>query len=1137
MKRAIAFTQWAFQVPVLWLVAAVLLIGQSSFGQAVYGNITGSVTDRTGATVTGAEVSVQNLDRGTTQTAATGTSGQFTVANLLPGNYSLTVKKPGFKTFVQEKAEVLVGVSTTLDVHLDAGSISEVITVTSTTPVIETENAEVSVNMDAKMMEELPVLNRNFTTLQLLVPGVVKQPWQHSPVENAQGGIQVVSNGQAFDSSNVLLDGLDNNSPVLGIMTVNPPIDALAEAKFTTNSFDAQFAKAGGTLIQVETKSGSNQLHGSLFEYLQNNYFQARDPFNQPVSTLPKLPELRWNQFGGSLGGPIIKDKLFAFVDYQGARERLGGSGNARVPTAAERGGDLTVLAALAGVNIYDPTTGNSDGTGRTQFSDPSRGTPSNPSGLNIIPQNRISAPIAAYLALIPLPNFSNPAGAAGFNYVGSGVTTESINQFDVRVDQLVSPKINYFGRYSYGGYSINAPGLFGEGGGPIFSNTSNVGGGIGSILNQSGVGGLVYTFSSNLLADFRFGIERYRVNVGRPFGDQQLATTLGFGGINDPTRKDTWGLPQLEVSGAGASDITAGNIGAGYNCGCPLHEVENTYEAVTNWTKIHNQHTFKWGGDVLLRNNVRANQTPPNYNFDPITTAINTGTTISPQQVGGLGLASLLLGDPDFFQRNLYSRFDAGDKQWTMSFYGQDIWHMTSKLTVNYGLRWDTWFADRATIAGQGGRYNAPDDSFYVPGVGGVSMSAGVQTQYHNFSPRLGIAYAPDQKTVVRIGYGISYFQADSGTTFNTLAGNSNYPLAVEQVNSAVTNGASYLPLPYPLSTGPQAVTFPTVPSNGVIPITLSNISYSGANYEPPDIKMPYVESWNLVVERAIPGNASVSLGYVGNAGRDIHFLIPLNSAGAGGTGPLSLKFGLPLNQINEFCDCVNTSYNALQAKFTKRMSRNYSFLASYTWGKFLDYGEYFVPLPDYRRAWGPGFTDRKHVFTLAHTVILPFGRGQRWASNVGRVADAIIGGWEWTGITSIESGAPFSPNSTGDGNFNLPPNQIGNPYAGQCVNGFPTHTRNCWFNPAAFAAAPTGQFGNVRSNSLRGPGVFGADWSLGKNFHPTERINVQFRADAFNVLNHVNLGRPDGGSGQISSINSSFPARNLQLGMHATF
>lgn len=1130
--------------------ALVLLIfSPKANGQAASGTIIGTVTDPSGAAVLGAQVMVTDVEKGVSFDTTTNESGYYSLTNLTPGNYKVSVASKGFKTFVQTNVSVIIGQSTTINVTLEVGAVGEQVTVDAAPPVMETDRASLKTDLTSEQVVSLPIMDRNFTELELLLPGAAKMPWQHGQTENPQGGIQINTNGQLFSGTNFMIDGMDNTDPVLGIITINPPIDSVQGFNATTSNFDPEFSQAGGVVVQVETKSGTNEIHGSGFEFYRNNVFEARDPFTQPTS----VPDTHWNQFGGSLGGPIKKDKLFYFFDYQGSRQLNSGSAAIRVPTSAERAGDLRDL----GVPIYDPTTGNPDGTGRTQFVSFPSGTNANSQCTNaagcpnVIPTSRLSQQALNLLAttFVPLPTLT-PTDPTAPNYLKSGVEDFNTNQLVFRVDHFLTPKLRYFGRYSYGGYYLNSPGALGTAGGTQFSNIGFEG--TTNARNQNGVGGMSYSFSPTLLADARFGVTKYRVFVTAPDETQQLATQVGIPGINDPNRPDTWGLPDLNING------TAG-FQMGYQCNCPLNEQDLEYQGVTNWTKIVRNHTFKGGADIRRRQNKRL---PSDQHRAGVYNFTSTVTALSGNAASGLSLASFLLGDPSEFHRFSQISTTQQDVQWSMYYYGEDIWRLTSKLTLNYGLRWDTWFADTSLNAGQGGRYDVTTNTVFIPGVGGVSQSGGVKTQYNNFSPRLGIAYSLNPKTIVRTGWGRSYFPGTFGWTFNTLAADV-YPSIV---NQDLVSSSSFFPVQFSgtatpgspsLGTAPPTPVFPTIPSNGKLPLP----NGIGDSTIPTNQKIPYVDSYNLTVERVVFTDATLSLGYVGNVGRHLNGGWQLNSAVPGPGSDFNLRrplnvlipgvswsqpFGLTQGIFNK-CNCESSDYNALQAKFTKRFSRNYSLLASYTWSKSLDFGEFGTDTNqfNYRMDHGPAVFDRASVFTIGHTVLLPFGRGQHFFSDAGSILNSFIGGWEWTGITSVESGLPFEPsisNASLNSDMGMRPDKIANPYAGVPHNQFG------WFNPAAYAVPAPFTFGDASRNSLRGPGYFDADWGLDKKFHLTERFDLQLRWEVFNALNRANLAQPDNNvtpgntdAGFIHDVIGGNPGqismRNQQIGLRLTW
>ena len=1106
-----------------------IILGVRLNAQAVSGTMLGTVTDPSGALVSGAKVTIKNVDQNTITTTTSNDSGNYIQTQLQPGRYELTVEKAGFNQFVQQNVTVTVGQSSRVDASLRVVGVTQQVVVSEAPPEFQTDRAEVDTSLGMQQITQLPVANRNFTNLTLLVPGAQLNTFQHAAAENPQQSTLVNTNGQEFSGTNYLLDGMNDNDAVLGIVMVNPPLDSVAETSIATSNYDAEFTQAGGAVVRIRTQSGSNQLHGSAFEFLQNNVFEARDSFTQglhdPGTPAPDhrgIPELRWNQFGGSLGGPAIKDKLFWFGDYQGTYRRVGASELVRVPTVAERTGNLSDL----GVPIYDPTTGNPDGSGRSQF------------GGNIIPTSRISTPVTQVLNALPQPNLT-PSNPAAPNYDASAVEQFDTQQFDLRVDHYLTNKFRYFGRYSFLDATLNAPGPFGLYGGPAFNTWGVLG--ASNARNQNLVAEGSYTFSPSFLADLRFGYSRYHVQASPLDIGQQLATQIGIPGLNDPNRRDTWGLPIFTIGGNGGGQGGGGTLGAGgvggfstgYSCNCPLNEREFVYDGVANWTKIQRNHTVKFGATYELAGNLRLPSDQHRagvYSFDP------SVTSLGPSASGGLGLATFLLGLPDQFQRFGQISTNQEDRQNRMFFFVQDTWRLTPKLTLSYGLRWDTWFPDYSLNAGQGGRYEVTNNLVYIPGVGGISQSGNQQIQWHNFAPRLAIAYALNPKTVVRTGYGRSYYQGTFGWTFNNLAADIYPSIVTQQINSATPYTAVF-----PLTSAPPAIQFPAIPSNGLLPLP-DGISDS---YIPANQKLPSVDQWNFTVERALAANLDLSVGYVGNVARHLNSGFQLNAAvpGPGPTNPrrpLFNQFGLTQG-IFDKCDCSSSNYNALQIRAEKRVSGIYSLLASYTFSKTLDFGEFGTPTDQYntRVDYGPATFDRAHVFTLAHTLTLPFGRGHKYLSNATGVMRAVTAGWQFNGITTVESGLPFSATLGNNGSLNsdmsLRPDVVSNPFSGISQN------RNQWFNPAAYAVPALYTFGDAAKNSLRGPNLFVMDLSLAKNFAITERLNLQFRWETFNALNRTNLALPNtnvdagGTGGLITDVTS--PMRNMQLGARVTW
>jgi hypothetical protein len=606
---------------------------------------------------------------------------------LIVGRYRLRVEAPGFKTFVQDNIGVSVDAETRVDIAMQLGDVSQTVEVTAEASLLKTERSDVATTYSEKTITELPVLNRRFTNFQLMTPGVVAFPTSMTAAsaENPQGSYRMLVNGQSFAGTSHLLDGTDNHDAVLGWIVINPTLESITEAKITTANYDAEFGVASAGVVSAQTKSGTNALHGSLFEFLRNDRFQARNPFTQsrpiPKSNGRLIPVTQWNQFGGSIGGPIKRNKLFYFGDFQGTRRNSGGGTLLRVPTAAERAGDLSGL----GLDIFDPASGATPAT-RAQFPG------------NRIPANRLSPQAQRLLALIPLPNID--AGRDQPNYAASGSVKSDDEAFNVRVDHYTTDTLHLFGRYSMQQFRVRAPGAYGAagGGGLDASGSTNAYAGTSDSRNHSIASGFDYSVRPTLMTDFRFGWFRYKV-FGQPNGiGTQPATEAGIPGLNTDTEFNS-GMPAFFINGY-ANNLFRFGYALGVNgCNCPLIQDEDQYQFVNNWTNIRGNHTFKFGADIRKAFNLRVpsdRHRSGELNFDAARTQGPSG--------GGSGLAAFLLGDVSRFERYVSNVTNASESQNRWFFFGQDTWRATNKLTINYGLRWEIYRPQKVNAPGNGG-------------------------------------------------------------------------------------------------------------------------------------------------------------------------------------------------------------------------------------------------------------------------------------------------------------------------------------------------------------------------------------------------------------------------------------------------
>ncbi len=1097
----------------LFAAIAVLLTPSGLYGQAAtYGSMIGTVSDPAGAVIPAVKVTVTSQDRGTVYSTVTNVSGNYVQTHLESGVYTIAFEAPGFQRFIQRDVAVSVDRSTRIDAKLDVGQVTQEVTVTGAAPALVTDRAEVSTGLARTELTQLPVLNRNLTALQMLMPGAQLALGQHASSENPQGTLQINTNGLRFGAQNFLIDGTDNNDVVLGIIMVNPTIESVSEYKYTTSNYDAEYAQAGGAVIQVETKSGTNQYHGALFEFLQNDVFKARNPFSEPNGPLP----LRWNMFGGALGGPAIKNKLFFFGDYQGARRRTGSSVLTTSPTQAVRNGDFSAFTQP----IFDPTTGDQNGKGRLPFEG------------NRIPASRLSTQARNVVSLVPPPNFG-PAGAVNNNFIGSGSEKFDTNQFNLRVDHNITDKTRYFGRYSYNGYLKQGPPAFGEkGGGPGL--TGLLFGGKSDSRMQNFVAGASRTVNPSLLTDFRFGYNRYRVHVrGLDFGTN-AAEEAGIPGINMPGREDTTGLGIFNISGNGGW-IQGFGLAAN-QCNCPLDEREYVMQFVNNWTKISGNHTFKWGADVRRAQNRRiASDTPRNgtWSFSQNT----TGSADVP--ASGLGPASFMLGLASGFSRTSQASATHEDRQWRMFYFAQDTWRVTRKLTLSLGVRWDTWFPNQVVKAGQGSRYDLTLDKYVVAGVAGHSLSADQQTQWFNFSPRLGIAYQLDSKTVIRTGFGNSYWTEIFGVLFNNLAG--GRPISGSTVIPETTIWMPYLNM----AVGPPAPIYQEVTSDGFV----ERLPDTSVTHYPINKKFPNTMSWNFALERLIGQDFTATATYVGNVSRHTDAgTLSLNMAMPGPGSkperrPMYPKF---TRGVGDNFNRGRTHYESLQLKGTRRFGGSLSLLATYTWSKSLVTTGSGLPL-DWDESLRKGLTDfdRQHMFTLGHVWALPFGKGRKFLPDARGIVRHLVEGWQFSGTTIAQSGPPFTPGLSSqaqfNADFNTPPDVVPGVGWYDVPGG---QNRDAWFNVSAFKYPQPYVYGNAGPYILRGPMLFNADMALLKSFPISETKNLQFRWETFNTLNHTNLAKPNGtidaGPGaqaRVTSILAGTSMRQMQLGLRLEF
>jgi hypothetical protein len=1132
------------------VLGIILVMGFALLAQAVFGVITGNVTDPTGASIPKAQVTIRDVERGTTFETPVNDSGGFTQTHLLPGRYEVHVGAAGFADYVRTVV-VQVDSTTRVDVELTVGQSSEKVNVTTEAPILKTDRADVSTTLTSAELYKLPILDRNPTSLLVALPGGgLTGNFTSSLAENQQRDQQTPVNGQLPYSNGFLLDGTENHNNTLGITVIVPNPDALEEFKVTSSNYDAQFGNASGALMQASTRSGTNEFHGSAFEYLRNDIFNASDPFTA------LNPPIRWNQFGASLGAPILKNKLFGFFAYQGTRRNLSGALITTVPTADERSGYLQGLlgnficadgstsatgcanpvtvqttegqsvGARAGM-VFDPSTGGPDGTGRQAVSTGGQ--------VNVL----TPAPaMANLLKNIPLPNFGAP-GQISNNYVTTVRQTSDTDQYDGRVDYNLTTKHHIFGRYSLADFLLSGGAAFGDvAGGPTPLGYS----GDSPSRNQSLAVGYTWLATPTIVADFRFGFYRYRVQ-GLPGGyGSTPATDAGLLGLNRGGQ-DTSGMPAFNVNGNGGFQFGY-SLGVN-NCNCPLSETENQFQWVSNWTKQQGSHTISWGADIRRAQQTRIDSSTHRageiFFNDSVTGSATVDNIAAGNATTGAAVASYLLGVPNnFVQQNTGAGFYPSLRQTRLFFFGQDAWHATRKLTITYGLRYENYLPQIAAQPGGAGTFDPSTGEVVVAGIGSVPPNMGIKAYNLGFAPRVGIAYQLTTKTVVRTGYGRSFNAAGVGAVW---AQNPEIDPPVQFVQNLTQPNPYTTAIPTFLTSGPTPAATPPIGSNGRYPLPDGVSVYFF--FDPlSSYRIPLSDAWNFTVQHRLTETFSIEAGYVGNVGRHL-FLNPNRNQAVPGPGDYDprrpfYKYG-DTQAIFSVCNCDNSSYNSLQIKAEKRVSNGLDFLVTYTFSKALDNGEGgygFTDNYNIRNDHGPATFDRTNAVTVLHNWDLPFGKGRRYTTT-NKVLENVAGGWRFSGVTTLFSGVAFTPTISNaplvNADFNgFRPDIIGSPNVSN-------QSASLWFNPAAYTA-PQQPFrqGDVGKGTLRGPASYVFNLSLAKQFVIVENKTLEFRWENFNAFNHVNLALPNptvdvSGAGQITSTSS--PMRQMQFGLHFRF
>jgi hypothetical protein len=1142
------------------ICCSILLFAFSAspaFSQAVNATLLGTVTDPSGAAVPNAKVTLTEANTNVSRTGQTNESGNFVFSDVPPGNYFVTVETTGFKKEERRDIALLVNTSQRVDIQLQTGSLTETVEVTGAAPALQTDRADTGRNIDTFVVSELPVLvsNRNYQALLALVPGTSPPTEEHSQFFNASDSLQTEVNGAPRVANNYQIEGIDDNERTGLLQVLIPPLEAVQAVDISTSNHSVDLGRGTGAVTNVILKSGTNQFHGSLYEFLQNGDFDARNFFQ------PSVAAVHYNYFGGTIGGPIKKNKLFFFADFLRTSDHEANANTETIPSPLSRTGNLSeALAGSSPALVYDPLTGNTTtAVGRTPFPN------------NVIPTSRLNPIALKILALVPNPNEAYSTLAPSNNYFALLPFTKDTNFTDGKIDYTISDKDHLSGRFSFQRPVIYQAPIFGSAGGD--ANGAFEGTGVQKTYS-SGIN-WTHIFTPNLLNEFRVGVAHYHNTAEESDYGSNDTTSLGIPGVN---------ISQFD------SGLVGINIGAfteplvGYSASLPWVRAEANIDLVDNVTKTHGNHTFTLGFDMRrIRDDLLQTQTySPRgvYQFGTAQTScagsclLSNGTTSSATTPNSTtswanDMASFLLDSPgqSGTGRDFSGTFPTY-RAWYFFPYVADTWQVSKKLTVAMGLRWELYPPGLPAFPGQFSNFIPSNNTLVVGGVGGNPNNAGLVNHLNYLAPRLGVAYRLTEKTVLRTGIGVSYTPFEDNTYINN-----NYPTkgnigAVQGAsaytpafyNGSLLNFESGLPVPAPQP----------IPSNGIYSVAALGFNGSTEDFFPTKYKNPHVIAWNFSLQQALPYHFTMDVAYVGNHGVDMGSSQNINAspviapASAGDTA--YLPYFPHTGTVTQYFVPVSAMYNGLQVKIDRRFASGLSITSSLSYQKGMAYynggdddGFYgFYLNGQYHRNWGLNDFNRTVSFVQSYVYQLPFGKGKHFLNSASRGLDMIAGGWQIEGILTVMTGLPFTVTysstylNQSQGGTNTP---IEVTPSVQILHGINTTSNGGapWFNTAAFApppcqsatpspSCPTGagdqvagaaqQVGDVGRNSLIGPGFFNLNAALAKTIHFNERVGLQLRLETINTTNTPQFSTPNASCCTANNVNFGFVTGTLSSG-----
>ena len=1076
--------------------------------QTLYGTLVGNISDPSGLPVANASVRAVNSGTGLERETKTNERGGFQFSDLPPGTYELTVRGESFAPFTTTGLQISANAVTRADAQLQLPTLEESVSVAASAVRLQTDRAEVRSEIDTTQVNHLPISGvRNYTALLVLVPGVSPPAPAHSLAANPQESLAASVGGQSDERNDTRIDGAGNTFVWLPrLVAYSPPLETIEAVNVVTNSMDAETGMAGGAAVNVITKSGTNTFHGTGFEYNSNGALKARNVFY----TNPKKPEFNQNQWGATLGGPIARNKLFFFASHERTDRSINVSRFFTVPTVEARRGDFSSY----GTTIYDPLTGNADGSGRTAFPN------------NIIPPERISRVARQIIEWLPLP--TTPGISS--NYFASGVADFNRHSTDVKVNWNPSGRLTMFGRTSILKFSGWTPVPFGRASGGAIPPDLTEGPVNG--LNKSISVGITYTITPSLLLDGTVGFnyvtpEALHVLWGQNVGLEDLQLP----GTNDPNDITYSGMPQFRVSGYS----TFGNPGSARPQ--TWHDNQRRYNANLSWMK--GTHGFRFGFDLSREHmnhwQIEAGGGPRgDFAYSGGTTAIRGGPATNQHNA----FAAFLLGLPSSIGKAVAPELPLTTRAWRQGFYARDQWQATRDLTLTLGVR-----AEYYPVVSRANRgvelYDVATNTVRVGGVGSVPEDVGTSERVH-FAPRLGAAYRIGSKWVARGGFGVSTDPFSLARLFRT-----NYP-SIVAMDIVAADSFGFV--------GRTEDGIPPVPipdlGNGIINIP-GNVIATAMQEK---FNRGYTQSYNVTVQRELNWGFVAQAGYVGSRTVRPLLTMELNYAlpGGGNAGRiLNQKFGRTASTTLQLPYEGGTGrYDSLQATLTHRFSSGYQIQGSYTFSKSISWNTSWMDPSQFDRNRALSSFDRPHNLEVGWVAELPFGEGKPFGST--GIARLLLGGWQFNGIFSGYSGTPFTVTASGTSLNAVANQQTADQVKDKVEILGGTGPGQSYFDPLAFRSVTDVRYGNSGLNTLRGPGFVNLDLGLFRQFRIRRDVNIQFRAEAFNATNTPHFNNPgsnvssmrlnaDGTVntlGGYTEITSARPdERQVRLGFRVTF